>query len=88
MKLETALTFQSRLLFRISHEPTQSARALRAVIRLHAPEEDAYTAGHVGHLREDADYCAAWPCETLKTIALELGVPLPEEPAYGALVDG
>jgi hypothetical protein len=39
MNLETACTFQSRLLFRISHEPTASARTLRTVIQQHGPVE-------------------------------------------------
>lgn len=108
MKIDEAVTWKSRLLFRISTDPTASARTLRAVIEQHGPIGNAdrpgeamccgayYPPGATGRDMHDGRTCmdgtvddgpAPYPCATSQTIALELGVPLPEVRTYDALTD-
>jgi hypothetical protein len=89
MNITDAATWKSRLLFRISTDPTASARTLRAVIELHGPEQnpdrvDAQCRVCTGGPGITVQY----PCATPQVVARELGVPLPEPTGYEALTDG
>lgn len=89
MKIDDARTFQSRLLFRISHEPTQSARTLRAVIRGHRPDShDPDSDVICMECNTGTGQAAPYPCATMQTVALELQVPIPDDPTYRSLIDG
>jgi hypothetical protein len=84
-----AFTFKSRLLFRISTDPTASARTLRAVIEQHGPTTDEDTGRAVcPDCLAGPGIPVSYPCATKQVIAMELGVPLPEVRAYDALTDG
>lgn len=91
MNLQAARTWQSRLLHRVETDPTRSAAALRAVIRAHGPTDPDPLDGVTGAICPEClagpGIAVAYPCATTQTIALELGVPLPEAPAYEGLLD-
>lgn len=91
MNIDAAHTLKSRLLFRISHEPTQSARTLRAVIEQHSPDADPPPDEHdvtcrVCHTPRGRS--TLYPCPTVGLVALELSVPIPDDPTYRSLIDG
>jgi hypothetical protein len=84
-----AFTWKSRLLFRISTDPTASARALRAVIEQHKPDQIPESSHVVcADCLAGPGIPVSYPCATKQVIAMELGVPLPEPRAYDALTDG